>query len=324
MKFLLLPLLVSAFIYGPDRINKKKLLPAADDTLTCNNQLYFLNYSDTSISVRHGSNTMVQVARTRRCITYKINGVAADDRPRMLCDTSAGSPYKGRVYIYWTDQKYGENNEDIFLAYSDDQARTWTEPVLVTYRPNHKPQFMATMKVGLEGSLDLCYYNMQNSPDGTFYNITLARSVNGGLKFDYFEIATQAASPAKGYSHIALKDTLNGLCISWGEKNMRRTTYVQLSNPAVVSNKGIELYGPYSFEDKIQIRFRLTRGAKVSAAITKPLEPAFEKIVFRNKKYHGGDNSFVTDTKKLHLGRGNYVLTLYADSTSRFTWITAE
>ena len=50
--------------------------------------------------------------------------------PVTRVDRSNG-PYSGRVYVGWTDNRNGEDDNDVWLVYSDEQGRNWTEPVRV-------------------------------------------------------------------------------------------------------------------------------------------------------------------------------------------------
>ncbi len=50
---------------------------------------------------------------------YRCNGT-----PVTACDIST-SPYRGRLYDLWSDQRAGPDNTDIFLIHSTDGGMTW-------------------------------------------------------------------------------------------------------------------------------------------------------------------------------------------------------
>ena len=63
---------------------------------------------------------------------------------------------------------------------------------------------------------------------------------------------------------------------------------------------------------------------RITAAITKPLEPGFEKIISENKLLKKGKREFIINTKKLKLEKNNYVVTFYFNGKNDFAWIIKE
>ncbi|MFN3694927.1 MAG: glycosyl hydrolase, partial [Ignavibacterium sp.] len=51
---------------------------------------------------------------------YRCNGL-----PITACDTSQ-SPYRGNIYINWSDQRNGTSNTDVFFVKSTDGGNTWS------------------------------------------------------------------------------------------------------------------------------------------------------------------------------------------------------
>jgi len=60
--------------------------------------------------------------------------------PVTMCDTS-NSPYKGTIYINWTDQRNGFDDTDVFLSKSTDGGETWCTPIRVNNDAAGKQQF---------------------------------------------------------------------------------------------------------------------------------------------------------------------------------------
>ncbi len=58
-------------------------------------------------------------------------------------DHTAGSPHFGRVYLFWAlfcNNCAGNGNVKLFVAHSDDEARTWSPAVQVSATNNNTPQ----------------------------------------------------------------------------------------------------------------------------------------------------------------------------------------
>lgn len=252
-------------------------------------------------------------------------------RPFMdvACDTGRGI-YRGRIYVCWSDEKNGADNQDVFLVYSEDGGDHWTEPILVTYRPNHKSQLDPALAIDELGRVYLSYIDAQNFLQGgnDFY---LARSANGGLLFAYYQL--EFLPPRTRVCNLGFVKENKGLEARWGLplKNKSLSEYRVAVTDSML-NELLPASGPgplshqktVAFADKIEVSFHLSEAQKVDAAITRPLEPGFEKTVLRGKKFKKGDHSLLIDTKKLELEKGSYILTLYCKGKNSYAWILAE
>jgi hypothetical protein len=259
-----------------------------------------------------------------------VDGIKTNGLPSISCDIGR-SEFRGRIYICWSDEKNGVKNKDVFLIYSDDKGETWTEPILVSYRPNHKEQFKPVMKVDPHtGYLYILYFDKQNYPEGKETDIYLAMSKNGGLKFDYYKVNEHAFLFNSNYIEIFVDSTVR---LRWMQPdvNSRFGLFeVQLSDSVLddyqvkMAVGEIEAERSFSFADKIKMDYIIKQNAFITAVITKPLEPGFEKPVVKNKRVFEGKNTLVIDTKALGLKKGNYTLTLYYHGRNSFYWITGE
>lgn len=267
---------------------------------------------------------------------YKINGVQrANGLPFTACDNSTG-PNRGRIYICWGDEKNGEKNKDVFLVYSDDKGETWTEPILITYRPNHKEQFMPFMTVDQKtGYLYVLYYDRQNYADNLNTDIYLAVSKNGGLKFDQYKVNETSFKPAKDVffgDYIGLSVVKNNIRPIWMQMDEKKqlSIYTAIINDSALANykknyvNEVTLEKTFKYEPKLKINYTANNNIVLTAAITKPLDASFEKIVVKDLKVKKGNNVLTINSKKLGLPKGNYVLTLYYNGTNEFVWITEE
>jgi hypothetical protein len=183
----------------------------------------------------------------------------------------------GRILLGWT-----VNGEGIFISYSDDNALTWSDPVLVreqetglTTRPILYPQFSEKPN----GEVYLSFVN--SSKTSALY----IRSFDQGnswenepteyldfsmLNFTYIEDASlfsydnnlllvvyEIASPGFSSHNIYLKySTDNGN--SWGDSVIIDYSYKNKSRPRIVKTNNNTLWIIYQVEDTLSIDFANT------------------------------------------------------------------
>ena len=106
----------------------------------------------------------------------------ANGLPITLCDLSQG-PHRGRIYVNWSDQRSGTHNTDIWIAYSDDEGTSWSQPIRVNDDKGKAHQFFPWAVVDQStGFLYVVYYDRRGT-SGTTTNVYLATSKDGGLTF---------------------------------------------------------------------------------------------------------------------------------------------
>jgi hypothetical protein len=268
---------------------------------------------------------------------YKVEGVfRTNGLPFTCCDIS-NSPRRGRIYICWGDEKNGEKNKDVFLIYSDDKGENWTDPILVTYRPNHKEQFMPYLTVDQKtGAVYILYYDRQNFCGNEFTDVYLAVSNNGGLKFDYYKINENSFKPDKDIffgDYIGLSAVNGQVRPIWMQMDEKKKLgiFTAIINDSTIkkysllnSNNNLTIEKTFKYDKKIKINFNLKEKAEMTASITKPLDASFEKVIVNSKKFKAGNSTIVIKPKKYGLQKGSYVLTLYYNNKNNFVWITEE
>ena len=260
----------------------------------------------------------------------KVDEIKSNGLPFITCDNSNGE-FRGRIYITWSDEKNGEKNKDVFLVYSDDRGEHWTEPILVTYRPNHKEQFMPCIKVdSLNGYVYILYFDKQNYYAGKETDLYVALSKNGGLKFDYYKINELSFLFNSNFHELIENNNLRARWVQ-ADGSKRFGLYEVVVNDSAIGHyylneegKEIEIERSFKFADKVTIDFTAKQNAFITAVITKPLEPGFEKVVVKEKRIYEGKNSLTIDAKLNGLKKGNYVLTLYYNDRNTFVWINEE
>jgi hypothetical protein len=137
---------------------------------------------------------------------FRCNGM-----PVTACD-AGNSPFRGNIYINWSDQRYGENNTDIFLIKSTDGGNTWGSVKQVNDDLSGRHQFFTWMTVDqLTGYIYIIFYDRRNT-SGDTTDVFVARSVDGGDTFTNFKVNTESFVPRSNiffgdYTNIA---ALNG------------------------------------------------------------------------------------------------------------------
>ncbi len=113
---------------------------------------------------------------------YRVNGF-----PSLQMDHSA-SKYRGRLYLSWSDQRNGADDTDVWLKFSDDQGKTWSEAVRMNDDGTGKQQYLSTMRVDpVQGTVVALFYDRRNHKDWTT-DVYLAISRDGGQSFENFKI----------------------------------------------------------------------------------------------------------------------------------------
>ncbi|MHB1686286.1 MAG: sialidase family protein [Ignavibacteriaceae bacterium] len=96
--------------------------------------------------------------------------------------------YKGSIYVNWSDDRFGD--PDIFLKYSRDGGKTWSNTIRVNNDSisNGKVQFFTWMAVDpVDGSVNIIFYDRKDT-FGNLTGVTLARSIDGGNTFVNYKI----------------------------------------------------------------------------------------------------------------------------------------
>ena len=133
---------------------------------------------------------------------YRCNGL-----PITMCDIS-NSPYRGNVYVVWSDQRNGATNTDIFMARSTDEGLTWTAPIKVNNDNTTRQQFFVWSAIDPStGHLWFVFYDRRNTT-GAATDVFVEKSTDGGDTFENFQISESSFTPTSGvffgdYTNIA-------------------------------------------------------------------------------------------------------------------------
>lgn len=137
---------------------------------------------------------------------YNIPGIyRANGLPVTCCDVSH-SPYRGTIYVNWTDHRSGDNDTDVWIAKSTDGGNTWSSPIRVNDDPPGKEQFFSWMAIdGANGNVYVVFYDRRNYNDNNT-DVYIARSVDGGETFQNIMVSE---SPFLPYSGVFFGDYTN-------------------------------------------------------------------------------------------------------------------
>lgn len=120
---------------------------------------------------------------------YRCNGMPVTD-----CDRSDG-PYRGTIYINYSDQSNGSNDTDIWLVKSTDGGNTWSEPLRINDDVPGKHQFFPWMTVDqVTGKIWIVFYDRRNHSDWAT-DVYMAVSNDGGETFSNFKVSEQPFIP---------------------------------------------------------------------------------------------------------------------------------
>jgi hypothetical protein len=89
-------------------------------------------------------------------------------------------PRKGRIYINWADQGNGEDDTEVRLIFSDDEGKSWSEPITVNQDKSGRHQFFTWMDIDQStGNIYFVYFDRRKYAD-TRTDVVMAWSNDGG------------------------------------------------------------------------------------------------------------------------------------------------
>lgn len=136
---------------------------------------------------------------------YRCNGL-----PITACDVSS-SPYRGHIYINWSDQRNGITDTDVYLIKSTNGGETWSPVKRVNNDITVAQQFFNWMTIDqTTGFLYVVFYDRRETA-GNATDVYVARSTNGGETFTNFKVSQSSFTPSSfvffgDYTGIAAAD----------------------------------------------------------------------------------------------------------------------
>ncbi len=133
----------------------------------------------------------------------------ANGFPMIVSDLDPTSPFYGRLYVTWSDQRRGVT--DVYSIYSTNSGTTWSSPLRVNNDSAMNHHFFPSMTIDpVTGHVFVVFYDRRNYLDSET-DVYLARSTDGGVSFSNTRISQSAFGPDSGvffgdYIHIAAYD----------------------------------------------------------------------------------------------------------------------
>jgi hypothetical protein len=126
---------------------------------------------------------------------FNIPGISrANGLPITCCDISQ-SPYRGNIYINWSDQRNGPTDTDIWFVKSTDGGNTWCAPKRVNDDAPGSQQFFTWMTVDQStGFIWFVFYDRRDYTDA-MTDVYMAVSRDGGDTFQNFKVSDSPFLP---------------------------------------------------------------------------------------------------------------------------------
>lgn len=247
--------------------------------------------------------------------------------PVTTCDVSH-SPYRGTVYIMWSDQRNGEEDTDVFLIKSRDGGVSWSAPLRVNTDAPGRHQFFPWMAVDQStGRIYIVFYDRRNTT-GNATDVYLAVSADGGEHFIDFRISENAFTPVASvffgdYINVAALDArvypiwmrMDGTNLSvWTALVEDTLTAVAESHePAAPSRFALLQNYPNPFNAGTVIQYEVPHAARVSVIVYDALGRKVRTLV-RAEKAPGRYRLFWTgtDAQNRPVASGVFLLQLEA------------
>lgn len=137
---------------------------------------------------------------------FDIAGISRCNGLPITCCNLAEGPYRGDIYINWSDQRNGPDDTDIWFIKSTDGGNSWGERKRVNNDPPGKQQFFTWMTVDrVTGYIWFVFYDRRHYNDNNT-DVYMAVSKDGGESFENFRISE---SPFLPYSSVFFGDYTN-------------------------------------------------------------------------------------------------------------------
>lgn len=120
---------------------------------------------------------------------YRCNGL-----PVTLCDTG-NSPWRGNLYVVWSDQREGADDTDIWFARSTDGGTSWSEPLNPVQEAGAHHQFFPWATIDpVTGYLYIVFYDRRETV-GEYTDVWVAMSSDGGVNWTDFRVSESSFVP---------------------------------------------------------------------------------------------------------------------------------
>jgi hypothetical protein len=266
---------------------------------------------------------------------YTINGLQrCNGLPFTFCDLSNG-PYRGNIYINYSDHANGAADGDIWIIKSADGGASWSNPSRVNNDVPGKEQFMSAMTIDeTTGFVYVVFYDRRNFASGTGTDVYLAVSKDGGNSFSNYKINANSFNPSTNVffgDYIGITAHKSVVRPVWMQLNAGiLSVYTALVDPVIlgiydnkVENLGLAGASPNPFNAEASITFQL----QTSIPLTIQLVNAGGKVmseIATEKKFTAGKHVLNINALKYGLVPGVYYVAFYGDEKSKYVKLIKE
>jgi len=268
---------------------------------------------------------------------YDISGLQrCNGLPFTFCDLANSSPYKGHIYINWSDKANGNSDGDVWIIKSTDGGSTWTAPLRVNNDVPGKQQFMSSMTIDqVTGFLYVLFYDRRNYASGNATDVFMAVSKDGGATFSNYKVNSNSFSPNAGYffgDYLGISAHNNVIRPIWMQMtgSGALSVYTALVDPVILGIEdaktdvlNIIKTIPNPFKTETMVEFTLSRDSKLTIQLVDNVGRIIKQIV-TDKNYTKGKNEILINASEYNLNSGIYYVAFYGAEKSKFTKIIKE
>jgi hypothetical protein len=251
---------------------------------------------------------------------YRCNGL-----PITACDVS-NSPYRGNIYVNWTDQRNGLNNTDVFITKSTNGGVTWSPARMVNDDLTQTQQFFSWMTIDqVTGYIHVVFYDRRSSATNAT-DVFVARSTDGGETFANFKVSQSSFTPTSGvffgdYTNIAAYNgkvypiwmRLDGSALSVWIALVNDTSTVGVpTEEGYASSFALYQNYPNPFNPSTMIRFNVLQREHVVLKVFDVLGREITTLV--DRIVEAGEHTVVFSAWDYHLSSGTYFYRMTAGS----------
>jgi len=254
---------------------------------------------------------------------YDIPGISrCNGLPVTKCDLSY-SPYRGTIYINWSDQRNGLNDTDIWLSKSTDGGFTWSTPIRVNGDETGHHQFFTWMDIDqTTGWLYFIFYDRRNYTDNNT-DVYLAISTDGGETFLNRKISESPFVPVSGiffgdYTNISVHNSIvrpiwtrlhDGQLSIWTDISPLENILTSTQSPSLIKENALIEGYPNPSRGIFYVSFKLHGPALVSLDIYDQ-NGRMVYSVFSQRQFDYGKHIIPIDTRKIGLSSGSYICSM--------------